>query len=78
MVSMLRSQNVPTKLIVGYAGSTYHAWINVYVKDVGWLDNVIYFDGKDWELVDPTFASTSSSKTSYKPDQSKYSTKFVY
>ena len=78
MVSMLRSQDVPTKLVVGYAGDTYHAWINVYVKDVGWLDNVIYFDGKNWELVDPTFASTSSSKTSYKPEQSKYSTKFVY
>ena len=32
MTAMLRSQGVPTKLIVGYTGNAYHAWINVYSR----------------------------------------------
>ncbi|MDE6168718.1 MAG: transglutaminase domain-containing protein, partial [Acetatifactor sp.] len=28
MVSMLRSQDIPAKLVVGYTGSVYHAWVN--------------------------------------------------
>ena len=32
MASMLRSQNIPTRLEIGYAGDAYHAWISVYVK----------------------------------------------
>ena len=78
MVSMLRSQGIPTKLVVGYAENAYHAWINVYTKDSGWIDNVIYFDGLNWNLMDPTFASTSANKTAYKPDEKIYSSKFVY
>lgn len=53
MTAMLRSQNIPTKLVVGYTGSLYHAWINVYLDGQGWVDNVIYFDGHDWKLMDP-------------------------
>ena len=32
MTAMLRSQNIPCKLVVGCAGTTYHAWIDVYVE----------------------------------------------
>ena len=45
MTAMLRSQDVPTKLVIGYTGSLYHAWVNVYIDNVGWVDNIIYFDG---------------------------------
>lgn len=31
-VSMLRSENVPAKLAIGYAGKEYHAWSYVYVS----------------------------------------------
>ena len=31
MSSMLRSQRIPTRLEVGYAGDAYHAWISTYV-----------------------------------------------
>ena len=48
MTAMLRSQDIPTKLVVGYTGSLYHAWINVFLEGQGWVDNVIYFDGHDW------------------------------
>jgi len=58
--AMLRSQNIPTKLVVGYADGIYHAWINTYSEETGWMDAVIYFDGKEWKLMDPTFASTSN------------------
>ena len=59
MTAMLRSQDIPTKLVVGYTGNLYHAWINVYLEGQGWVDNIIYFDGNSWKLMDPTFASSS-------------------
>ena len=42
MTAMLRSQDIPTKLVVGYTGNLYHAWINVYLEGQGWVDNIIY------------------------------------
>ena len=30
--SMLRSQNIPTKLEIGYADKTYHAWNSVFIN----------------------------------------------
>ncbi len=81
MTSMLRMENVPTKLVVGYSGSAYHAWISVYTKESGWVDNVIYFDGNTWKLMDPTFASNgkrSASIMAYIGDGSNYRTRFSY
>lgn len=63
MTAMLRSQGIPTKLDVGYAGEAYHAWISTYVDDKGWIDNIIEFDGTSWELMDPTFAANSDDKS---------------
>ena len=42
---------------MGYTGDLYHAWINTYIPTVGWVNNMIYFDGTSWKLMDPTFAS---------------------
>lgn len=81
MSAMLRSLDIPTKLVVGYAGETYHAWITTYTKESGWLDGVIYFDGAKWKLMDPTFASSSNSSSSvmeYIGTGSNYSTKYLY
>ncbi|MEY8311268.1 transglutaminase-like domain-containing protein [Oscillospiraceae bacterium 42-9] len=61
MTGMLRSQGVPCKLVVGYAGESYHAWINVWSEESGWMDAAIYFDGHSWQRMDPTFASTGKS-----------------
>ena len=61
MTAMLRSQDIPTKLEIGYSGKVYHAWISVYIKDVGWIDNIIEFDGKSWKRMDPTFASSNKN-----------------
>ena len=58
MTAMLRSQEVPCKLVVGYAGSVYHAWISVWTEENGWIDGAIFFDGYAWKRMDPTFASS--------------------
>ena len=81
MAAMLRSQGIPCKLVIGYAGTVYHAWINVYIEGVGWVDKAIYFDGKTWTLMDPTFVSTgkgSASIMKYVTTASNYSAKYAY
>lgn len=75
MTAMLRSQGIPTKLIVGYADDLYHAWVSIYVDGQGWIENIIYFDGTSWVLMDPTFASSANN---YVPDPSNYHGKFTY
>lgn len=80
MASMLRSQRIPTRLEIGYAGEAYHAWISTYIKDVGWVNGIIEFDGKNWKLMDPTFASNTSERELKKfiGDGSNYHTKYMY
>jgi hypothetical protein len=81
MTAMLRSQGVPTKLVVGYTSDMYHAWINVYTKSDGWVDGVIYFDGTTWKLMDPTFASSSGSNSQimqYIGNSGNYTAKYLY
>ena len=81
MTAMLRSRNIPCKLVVGYAGTVYHAWINVYSDETGWINGAIYFDGISWKLMDPTFASSakqSGSIMKYIGDTSHYTAKYIY
>lgn len=81
MTAMLRSQGIPTKLVVGYTGELYHAWINVYTQSDGWVDGMIYFDGNEWKLMDPTFASSGGSSDSvmkYIGNSGNYSAKYLY
>ena len=80
MSAILRSQGIPTKLEVGYSGEAYHAWISTFVKDVGWIDKIIEFDGKEWTLMDPTLAANNSNAAveKYIGDGSNYVVKFSY
>lgn len=81
MAAMLRSQEIPCKLVVGYAGSAYHAWINVYSEETGWINGAIYFDGATWKLMDPTFASSAKQSASimkYIGDGGNYTAKYIY
>ena len=61
--AMLRSQDIPAKLIMGYVAAlpkpSYHAWNEIYIKNVGWIRirSQVYFSGKDWARMDSTFAS---------------------
>ena len=76
MTAMLRAQDIPTKLVIGYTGELYHAWISVYLKNQGWVDDIIYFDGSNWSLMDPTFAS--SGGLSFGAGDSSYQGKYAY
>lgn len=81
MVAMLRSQGVPTKLVIGYSGSVYHAWLSVYTEETGWITGIVYFDGENWSLMDPTFADTAKSEEEFKEyigDATNYTQKYVY
>lgn len=66
MTAMLRSQRLPTKVVVGYAGDIYHAWISVYVKGSGWIDGIISFNGNKWNRMDPTFAASAKNEADYR------------
>ena len=57
MVCMMRTQRIPCRLVVGYAGEAYHAWISVHVDGIGWVANMIQFNDDQWTLMDPTFAA---------------------
>ncbi len=81
MTSMLRAQGIPTKLVIGYAGDVYHAWVSIYIHGQGWIDNIIYFDGVNWQMMDPTFASSgkkSPEVLSYISNPANYRAKFSY
>lgn len=80
MVAMLRIQQIPAKLVIGYAGEAYHAWISVYTEEDGWVDGIIFFDGTTWSLVDPTLADNSDedSLAEFLGDGSNYTEKYVY
>ena len=80
MCCMLRSQRIPTRMEIGYAGTAYHAWISTYIEDIGWVNGMIQFDGKEWSLMDPTFASNTEEEAlkDFIGDGENYSVKYIY
>ena len=80
MTAMLRSQEVPCKLVVGYAGSTYHAWISVWAEEEGWIDGAVFFNGHSWKRMDPTFASSSNRSPEIMEfiEKGNYTVKYLY
>ena len=56
MCCMLRSQGIPTQLVIGDADACYHAWNRVYV------------DGQ-WRLIDTTSEITSLVVRQYTPER---------
>ena len=80
MTAMLRSQQVPCKLVVGYAGSIYHAWISVWTEEDGWIDGAIFFDGHIWKRMDPTFVSSAENREDILDfvEHGTYTVKYLY
>lgn len=79
MTAMLRSSGIPTRLDIGYATDIYHAWISTYLEEQGWVDNVIKFDGKNWTLMDPTFAAGGGDGIQdFITDSSNYNIQYVH
>ncbi len=81
MSAMLRSQGVPVKLVVGYTDGAYHAWISVWTEEDGWIEGKVYFNGTEWKLMDPTFASSGNSSDyimAYIGNGENYTAKYLY
>ena len=79
--AMLRSQDIPTRLEIGYSGSIYHSWISVYTPETGWIDGLIQFTGYDWTRMDPTFASSGNSSKAilqYIGDGANYTVQYLH
>ena len=79
-VCMLRSLSIPAQLNIGYSGDIRHAWIDVYIDSVGWVENAIEFNGNEWKMMDPTFASALGSEKKareYIGDGSNYILQYV-
>lgn len=78
--AMLRSQDIPCKLQIGYSGDIKHAWIDVYIRGRGWVNKAISFDGDTWKLMDPTFDANSDGNEAiqeYIGDESNYTVQFT-
>lgn len=85
MATMLRTQNIPTRMEIGYVSikdeTLYHAWISVYIHDIGWIDDLIHFDGKNWSMMDPTLISDSHNSSQIRSlikNKENYITKYLY
>lgn len=79
LTAMLRSQDVPCKLEIGYSGEIKHAWIDVYIRGKGWATKAVSFDGDTWQLMDPTFDANSDDNEAiqeYIGDESNYTVQF--
>lgn len=81
MTAMLRARDIPCRLVIGYAGDCKHAWIDVYIRNKGWVEQAIAFDGDTWERMDPTFYSSSSDEEfilSYIGDGENYAAQYAH
>lgn len=84
--AMLRSLDIPTRMVFGYASvgdgaaPVYHAWISVYSSETGWIDNVIEFKSVGWTRMDPTFSSGANDKAmaAFIGDGDNYTEDLIY
>ncbi|MGN1422496.1 MAG: transglutaminase family protein [Oscillospiraceae bacterium] len=80
--AMLRSQDIPSRLVVGYASpDIYHAWNEVYTPETGWITPELLLASKGYNIVDATFYAGSSDKSAisaYISDGGNYSAIFYY
>jgi hypothetical protein len=79
--AMLREQQIPAQLVVGYSGTAYHSWIKVYCVDTGKVIGEYQFNGNEWERMDPTFDAASKGLTSLSSligDGANYQPMFYY
>lgn len=78
-VAMLRSLSIPARLNIGYSGDIRHAWVDVYIESIGWVENAVEFKGNEWKMMDPTFAAALDAQQAadYVGDGENYSLQYV-
>ncbi|HNX14590.1 MAG TPA: transglutaminase-like domain-containing protein [Oscillospiraceae bacterium] len=81
MAGMLRYNRIPCKLVIGYTGDAYHAWIDVWLDGKGWISGIILYDGHGWLMMDPTYVAAYRSNAKLNSLYSKvvtYTEKYHY
>lgn len=82
MASMLRSQDIPTRLVVGYAKENiYHAWNEIWTEQTGWITPELLLSKSGYNIADATFYAGSADKAKiaeYISDSSNYSALYYY
>lgn len=80
MTAMLRARDIPCKLQIGYTSDIKHAWIDVYIRSKGWVNQAISFNGESWSRMDPTFEANADDQNmiqSYIGDGNNYTVQFT-
>lgn len=82
MSAMLRSQGIPTRLVVGYASpDIYHAWNEVYTEQTGWITPELLMNNRGYNIADATFYSSAKDKktiSDYIMNSTNYSAVYYY
>lgn len=82
MAAMLRSQDIPTRLVIGYASpDIYHAWNEVYTIETGWITPQLLLSIKGYNTVDATFYAGAENKSAiaeYISNSGNYSAIYYY
>ncbi|MGN0651319.1 MAG: transglutaminase family protein [Oscillospiraceae bacterium] len=79
--AMLRSQGIPTRIVVGYATDIYHAWNEVWTDETGWITPELLLAKKGYNRLDATFYSSANNKqtiSEFITDNGNYNTMFYY
>lgn len=82
MAAMLRSQGIPTRLVIGYASpDIYHAWNEVYMEKTGWITPELLMNNIGYNIADATFYASAKDKQSisdYIMNSTNYSALYYY
>ncbi|WP_283607397.1 transglutaminase-like domain-containing protein [Faecalispora anaeroviscerum] len=67
MAAMLRSQGIPSKVVVGSVDTlaVTHAWNEVYLQGTGWISIKIEVSKTGWNLMDSTLGASNTIGTGY-------------
>ncbi len=82
MAAMLRSQSIPTRLVIGNASpDIHHAWNEIYTEQTGWITPELLLKNNGYNIADATFYSTAKNKqqiADYISDPSNYYSIYYY
>lgn len=82
MAAMLRSQGIPTRLVIGYASpDIYHAWNEIYTEETGWITPELLMNKRGYNIVDATFYASAADKvtiSNYIMNSTNYSAVYYY
>jgi len=80
LTALLRSQGIPCKLQVGWAGELYHAWVEVWSEEAGTAANGLQIN-EGWTRLDPTLLSDlgfTPTVLTYMADDTHYRVRYTY